>query len=149
MPARLSHPVKEQEFPEPGPRDPLEELLGDDLIGVDVVSVQHRHLPGDRLDRFHHSSHSLMSTKWPSIAAAAAIWGLTRCVREPRPWRPSKFRFEVEATRSPGAAISGFMPRHIEHPAPRQSKPAVRKTSSRPSFSASAFTCADPGTTIA
>jgi len=28
-----------------------------------------------------------MSTKWPSTAAAAAIWGETRCVRPPRPWR--------------------------------------------------------------
>ena len=43
-----------------------------------------------------------MSTKWPSMAAAAAIAGETRCVRPPRPWRPSKLRFEVEAQRSPG-----------------------------------------------
>ena len=43
------------------------------------------------------------------------------------PWRPSKLRFEVEATRSPGAAMSGFIPRHIEQPAPRQSKPASRE----------------------
>ena len=57
-----------------------------------------------------------MSTKRPSIAAAAAICGETRCERAPRPWRPSKLRFEVEATRSPGAAMSGFIPRHIEQP---------------------------------
>ena len=86
-----------------------------------------------------------MSTKWPSIAAAAAICGETRCVRPPRPWRPSKLRFEVEAQRSPGARMSGFMPRHIEQPAVRQSKPALRKTSSSPSRSACAFTRADPG----
>ena len=92
---------------------------------------------------------SRMSTKWPSMAAAAAISGLTRWVRPPRPWRPSKLRFEVEAQRSPGLRMSGFMPRHIEQPAPRQSKPAARKTSSRPSASAWAFTCTDPGTTIA
>ena len=92
---------------------------------------------------------SRMSTKWPSMAAAAAISGLTRCVRPPRPWRPSKLRFEVEAQRSPGSRMSGFMPRHIEQPAPRQSKPAARKTSSRPSASACAFTCTEPGTTIA
>ena len=66
-----------------------------------------------------------MSTKWPSIAAAAAICGLTRCVRPPRPWRPSKLRFEVEAQRSPGCRMSGFMPRHIEQPASRHSKPAL------------------------
>src|SRR5205814_1640856 len=67
----------------------------------------------------------------------------------PRPWRPSKLRFEVEATRSPGAAMSGFIPRHIEQPAARQSKPAALNTWSRPSASAWAFTCALPGTTIA
>src|SRR2546423_616176 len=90
-----------------------------------------------------------MSTKWPSTAAAAAISGDTRWVRPPRPWRPSKFRFDVEAQRSPGDSVSGFMPRHIEQPAERQSKPARRNTSSRPSASASAFTCCEPGTTIA
>ena len=45
--------------------------------------------------------------------------------------------------------MSGFMPRHIEQPAPRQSKPAARKTSSRPSASAWRLTCTEPGTTIA
>src|ERR1044072_4932429 len=89
-----------------------------------------------------------MSTKWPSIAAAAAIFGLTRWVRPPLPWRPSKLRFEVEAQRSPSIRMSGFIPRHIEHPASRHSKPAERKTSCNPSASASAFTCWEPGTTI-
>ena len=93
--------------------------------------------------------HSRMSTKCPSIAAAAAISGETRCVRPPRPWRPSKLRFEVEAQRSPGCRMSGFMPRHIEQPAARQSKPAARKTSSSPSASAWAATGWEPGTTIA
>ena len=41
------------------------------------------------------------------------------------------------------------MPRHIEQPASRHSKPALRKTSSRPSASAAFFTCWEPGTTIA
>src|ERR1700684_2566470 len=45
--------------------------------------------------------------------------------------------------------MSGFMPRHIEQPATRQSKPASRKMRSRPSASAWALTCCDPGTTIA
>ena len=90
-----------------------------------------------------------MSTKWPSMAAAAAISGETRCVRPPRPWRPSKLRFEVEAQRSPGLRMSGFMPRHIEQPAVRQSKPAALNTRSRPSASACARTCSEPGTTIA
>ena len=59
--------------------------------------------------------------------------GDTRCVRPPRPWRPSKLRLEVDAQRSPGARMSGFMPRHIEQPALRHSKPASLKISSRPS----------------
>src|SRR3954462_3049460 len=90
-----------------------------------------------------------MSTKWPSTAAAAAICGETRWVRPPRPCRPSKLRLLVEAQRSPGESVSGFIPRHIEQPALRQSNPAARKTSSRPSSSACAFTCCDPGTTMA
>ena len=45
--------------------------------------------------------------------------------------------------------MSGFIPRHIEHPAARQSKPASRKIRSRPSSSACALTCWEPGTTIA
>src|SRR3954470_7858207 len=90
-----------------------------------------------------------MSTKWPSTAAAAAICGETRWVRPPRPCRPSKLRLLVDAQRSPGESVSGFIPRHIKQPALRQSKPAARKTSSRPSSSACAFTCCEPGTTIA
>ena len=43
-----------------------------------------------------------MSVRWPVIAAAAAITGETRCVRPPRPCRPSKLRLLVEAQRSPG-----------------------------------------------
>ena len=90
-----------------------------------------------------------ISTKWPAIAAAAAICGLTRWVRPPGPCRPSKLRFEVEAQRSPGSRMSGFMPRHIEQPASRHSKPASMKILSRPSCSACAFTRPEPGTTIA
>ena len=89
------------------------------------------------------------SVKWPAIAAAAAIIGLTRCVRPPRPWRPSKLRLLVEAQRSPGCRMSGFMPRHIEHPDSRHSKPASWKILSRPSCSAACFTACDPGTTMA
>ncbi len=41
------------------------------------------------------------------MAAAAAMAGLIRWVRPPRPWRPSKLRFEVEAQRSPGVQLVG------------------------------------------
>src|SRR5271169_4321271 len=105
-------------------------------------------LAGYDLDRLHYDQ-LLMSVKCPSMAAAAAIWGETRCVLPPRPWRPSKLRLEVDAQRSPGLRMSGFMPRHIEQPATRQSKPASRKTRSSPSASAWALTCWEPGTTIA
>ena len=82
-------------------------------------------------------------------AAKGAIIGLTRCVRPPLPCRPSKLRLLVEAHRSPGCKISGFIPRHIEHPDSRHSNPASRKILSSPSCSASRFTACEPGTTMA
>ena len=48
-----------------------------------------------------------------------------------------------------GLSLSGFMPRHMEQPGSRHSKPAARKISSRPSSSAWAFTRPEPGTTMA
>src|SRR6476620_3108770 len=89
------------------------------------------------------------ATKCPAIAAAAAMAGETRCVRPLKPWRPSKLRFEVEAQRSPGASLSGFMARHIEQPGSRHSKPAAVKILSRPSASAWIFTRPEPGTIMA
>src|SRR5262249_45083183 len=140
---------------EAGALDPLQELLGDDLVGVDVGPVEGRDLPGHADESLHQAGtssrapSSRTSTRWPAIAAAAAISGLIRWVRPPLPWRPSKLRFDVEAQRSPGGRMSGFMPRHIEQPAFRHSKPASWKTWSRPSASAAALTCIEPGTTIA
>lgn len=52
----------------------------------------------------------------PLTAAAAAISGLTKWVRAPRPCRPSKLRLEVEAHLFPGSTRSGFIPKHIEQP---------------------------------
>src|SRR5207253_8450289 len=89
------------------------------------------------------------STKCPAIPAAAAIAGDTRCVRPPCPWRPSKFRLEVEAQRSPGSSRSAFIARHIEQPGSRHSKPASLKMRSNPSRSACSLTSPEPGTTIA
>src|SRR5262245_3687583 len=133
---------------EPGALDRLQVLLRNDLVGVDVRAVE-RHDEGFQDGELVHQRHVLTSTKCPAIAAAAAIVGLTRCVRPPAPWRPSKLRFEVEAQRSPASSLSGFMPRHIEQPGSRHSNPASRNTLSSPSFSACAFTNPDPGTTIA
>ena len=63
----------------------------------------------------------------PRTAVAAATGTDTRWVRPPLPCRPSKLRLDVEALRSWGASWSGFMPRHIEQPAPRHSAPASLK----------------------
>ena len=87
--------------------------------------------------------------KVPATAVAAATTGETRWVRPPRPWRPSKLRFEVDAQRSPTASLSGFMARHMEQPGSRHSKPAAVKILSSPSASAWAFTRCEPGTTRA
>src|SRR5690349_16781687 len=43
----VADPVVEEELAEAGPLDPLQELLGDDLVGVDVAAVQDRHLAFD------------------------------------------------------------------------------------------------------
>src|SRR5207248_11077615 len=135
-------PVEEEEGPEAGPLDPAQELLGDDLVGVDVGPVERG---DDALDR-HEPPHagvswnSRTSTRWPAIAAAAAIGGLTRWVRPPLPRQPYKFPFLVEAQRPPGPRLSGFMPKHIEQAAARHPKPALPKTDCRPSLSASLTT---------
>lgn len=76
------------------------------------------------------------SVRRPVIAAAAAIAGLIKCVRPPGPCRPSKFLLDVEAHRSPGESMSGFIPKHIEQPASLQSNPASIKILSSPSDSA-------------
>src|SRR6185503_5593234 len=151
--ARLETPIVKQELPETGAFNSFEELFGNDLIGIDVCPVERNNRAGMCAKRFHEvrylNSHSLTSVKCPMMAAAAAIIGLTRCVRPPRPCRPSKLRLLVEAQRSPGCKISAFIPRHIEQPASRHSKPDSRKIRSRPSVSASRFTACEPGTTIA
>ena len=59
------------------------------------------------------------------MAVAAATSGLTRWVRPPLPCRPSKLRLDVEALRSPGARVSGFIPRHIEQPGQAPLRPGL------------------------
>src|SRR5207249_4684683 len=149
-------PVMEQGGTEAGALHPLQELLRNDLVGVDVGARQRGHGAAVADEGLGHGAasspshaHSRTSTSRPATAAAAAIGGLIRWVRPPRPWRPSKLRLEVEAQRSPAWRISAFIPRHIEHPALRHSNPASRNTRSSPSRSAWARTCCDPGTTMA
>jgi len=57
-----------------------------------------------RVFRTHdvYYDHVRISTKCPSIAAATAMAGDTRCVLPPAPCRPSKFLLLVDAHRSPG-----------------------------------------------
>jgi hypothetical protein len=88
-------PVVEQELAEAGAFDPLQELLGDDLIGVDVGPIERDDFPFVSAEWLHCLSLSLasrragrrryllnfqflISVKWPATAAAAAIIGLTR-----------------------------------------------------------------------
>src|SRR4026209_1728664 len=137
----------------------LEEPRRDDPIGVDVVArhrnASSRHLPPRALAHRAASAPagcSLCRTAGPRPfrAAAAAIAGLISKVRPVGlPWLPMKFRLLVEALISRPRSLSSFMPRHIEQPALRHSKPASRKISWRPSASAALATCCEPGTTMA
>ena len=151
-------PLGEEARAEAGALDPLEPVAGDDLVGVDVGAVERHRRAGDDDDGFHGGPPRWSdgrvavtvagrrgSAKVPAMAVAAATAGETRWVRPPRPWRPSKLRLLVEAARSPGASLSGFMARHIEQPGSRQSKPAAVKTSSSPSASAWSFTAERAG----
>src|SRR5207245_1911470 len=124
-----------------------EEARRDHAIGVDVREIDRHADGGDARKRFHvYAPRVRTSVSRPVTAAAAAIAGDMRCVRAPLPWRPSKLRFDVDATRSPAAAVSPFIPTHIEQPASRHSKPASTKTRSRPSASAARLISPDPGT---
>ena len=136
---------KNRNSAEAGALDALEELLRDDLIGVDVGAVERRDRPRD--DRRSAPSDELPARRRrrPVTAAAAAISGLIRCVRPPAPWRPSKLRFDVEAQRSLGPEDVGV---HAEaHRAARVAplEAGVGEDRSRPSASASALTRIEPG----
>src|SRR5215213_4317389 len=117
---RIVAPGGEQAWREAGALDRLQVLLRDDLVGVDVGAVERCH-QSIQYRELIHQRHCLISTKCPAIAAAAAIAGLTRCVRPPSPCRPSKLRLEVDAQRSPAPRRSSFIPRHIEQPGSRHS----------------------------
>src|SRR6267378_513820 len=67
---------------------------------------------------------SLTSLTLPVIAAAAAVNGLAKKVRDFGPCLPSKFLLLVLTQYLPAGTLSSFMPRHAEHPGLRNSKPA-------------------------
>src|SRR5690606_3769247 len=146
-------PGIEQVGPEAAAPDRLHELFGQYGVRVHIAAFKRCSQRVQGRESIHQRAPSvsptlamlaLQSVKCPATAAAAAITGLTRCVRPPAPWRPSKFRLEVEAQRSPGANRSSFMPRHIEQPGSRHSKPASTNTLSSPSASACALTRPEP-----
>ena len=79
------------------------------------------------------------------MAAAATMAGLIRSVRPVGlPCRSMKFRLLDEAQTSRPFSLSSFMPRHIEQPAWRHSKPASVKMSWSPSASAALATGWEP-----
>src|SRR3989442_14707842 len=118
----------------------LEEARGDDAVGVDVVAGDGDAAAGQARARVvgGHRRISLTSATAPVMAAAATMAGLMSSVRPVGlPWRPMKFRLLDDALISRPCSLSSFMPRHIEQPALRHSKPAAWKISCRPSASAS------------
>ena len=60
-----------------------------------------------------------------------------------------KLRLEELAQSSSPRSLSGFIARHIEHPAARHSKPASISTRSMPSRSQASLTRVEPGTAMA
>src|SRR5882762_212719 len=76
----------------------------------------------------------------PLIAAAATVAGLARCVRDPAPCRPSKFRLDVDRQRSPGPTLSELAAAHKEQADSCHSKPDCLNIRSKPSASAARFT---------
>src|SRR6185436_3111923 len=145
--------VAEQVLAEIGRPQFLQKPGRDDLIGVEVRLRDGQRDCVQALEPFHRctavSDNCRTSVRRPVTAAAAAIAGLSKCVRAPGPCRPTKLRFVVDAHRWPGLAMSPFVPRHIEQPGCRHWNPASVNTRSSPSASACAFTSPEPGTTHA
>jgi len=94
--------VEEEALTKPGFVDPFEKLGRDNLVGVDVLYGDADHLAGQCIETLHgyrlapQVSIVLISATTPLMALAAAVKGLARNVRPPRPCRPSKFRLLVE-----------------------------------------------------
>src|SRR5262249_40264500 len=147
--------ILEQVVFQPFKGDSSKKTRRHDAIRVDVVSAQRNRSSAyvdDLLPGAAHAgtSSSIVRTSAtsPATAAAATIAGLMSNVRPVGlPCRPLKFRFDDEAQICRSWSRSVFIPRHIEQPAPRHSKPALVKTSSSPRASASRAIALEPGTT--
>src|SRR5205823_4348562 len=100
-------PRREQAVLEADLGHALEVDRRDDLVGVDVAAPQRDPDAGVARELLHQRAPSFTSTRSagldsvPRMAVAAATSGLTRWVRPPLPWRPSKLRLDVDALRSP------------------------------------------------
>ena len=81
------------------------------------------------------------------IAAAAALNGLAKNVRDFGPCLPSKFLLDVLMQYFPAGTLSSFIPKQAEHPGLLNSKPAASKILFNPSLMACCSTCFDPGIT--
>src|SRR6185369_12455824 len=105
----VKSPIVKQEFTVAGSFYTFEKLLWDDLVSINVWPVDRYRRTGESGKSLHHfqslNFQFRTSTKCPAMAAAAAIEGLTRCVRPPRPCRPSKLRLLVDARRSPSRRV--------------------------------------------
>src|SRR5689334_3353653 len=97
---RILAPRSEAGVAEAAALDRLQVALRNDLVGIDVGAVE-RH--DQRLEdgELVHQRHSRTSTKWPAIAAAAAMAGLTRCVRPPARSEERRVGKECRSRRAP------------------------------------------------
>ena len=99
----------------------FQEAGGDDLVGIDILQREGHTCAGDDIEFLFHLSlffyiNVLGSVITPVIAAAAAVSGLARRVREPGPCRPSKLRLDVDTAYFPAGILSSFIARQAEHP---------------------------------
>src|SRR5208283_148597 len=121
--------VDEGVFPQCFECDLPQIARGDNPVSVDLGPRQRDcppcRPPAGALWRGHQLL-SLASTISPAMAAAATIAGLMRSVRPfGDPCLPIKFLLDELPQTCLSVSLSGFMARHMEHPAPRHSNPAA------------------------
>src|SRR5690606_32047991 len=75
----IASPVPEQKLAEAGPLDALEELLGNDLIGIDVGAVHRDDAPGV-FDEWLHGS--ILSPVVPRQADSCLLLNVERILQE-------------------------------------------------------------------
>ena len=97
----VADPVVEEELAEAGALDPLQELLRDDLVGVDVGAVEHRDLALDHVDRPH------ADPPLPDVDEVALDRGRGRHLRADQVGAPALALAALEvAVRRRGAALA-------------------------------------------